>query len=253
MRVDRSALARLIDSAGSILRAGLLSGESDSALLVGLSLLYGLGGGGGRLDEGRVAVVPDGGGGRRESGAKRRDEEMRKDARYIRRSASLNNVDVQCVLGALLFRGCCQPDVIPKDRKAAVQWFERAFRSANESATGKAGGELGGDCNGRMSHFLLGRVYYEGTDTTKRSERPTTIGPDTAGEENDEVMREPERLFELSAGRGRWDRHEKKEDVNTEYRIIPEAIHHLALMREYDLLPLDSGDNDDKISCRRRR
>ena len=243
MRVDWSALARLIDSAGSGSRAGSSSGKSDLTLLVGLSLLYGLGGGGRRLDEGRVAVVPDGGGGRRESGARRRDEEMREAARYIRRSASLNNVDAQCVLGALLFRGCRRPDVMPEDRKAAVQWFERASRSAEENAAGEAGGELGGDRSGRMSHFLLGRAYYEGTATTERSERTTTIGSDNAGEDNDEVMREAERLFELAAGRGRWDGREKKEDVNTEYSIIPEAIHHLALMREYDLLPLDSGDD----------
>ena len=94
-----------------------------------------------------------------------------------------------------------------------------------------------------MSHFLLGRAYYEGTATTKRSDRTTTIGSDDAGKENYEVMREAERLFELAAGRGRWDECEKKEGVNTEYSIIPEAIHHLALMQEYDLLPLDSGDD----------
>jgi len=133
-----------------------------------------------------------------------------KASRWFKDAAEQGHSEAQCALGLLLYDGI---GAVGKDRKTAMRWFYQCASSESESFHG---------------HWLLGRALYEGLtfeDIGVKTKDAMSVLKILSGQF--EGAQDPPSAFILAA-----HLFQKAENVH-------QAIHYLAIMFEYGLLPKD--------------
>ena len=144
-----------------------------------------------------------------------------KALQWFKEAAEKGHIEAQCALGLLFYYGI---GAIGKDRKKAMRWFYQCSTIGTKFI---------------YCHWLLGRALYEGLtfeDIGVRTKDAISALKIVPG--HYEALGDPPSTFILAA-----HLFLKAENVN-------QATHHLAIMHEYGLIPIEFPDFDN-TTCNR--